>query len=145
VLAEENALRGLVLSLRRIRQQAHDLGDRGGMILGLAHAVLALESEQRQVAAQGDEGTVHQEPGAVPGGVGDDFAAPDTNEEVVEFVVERARLDVAGGGGECRPGLAELAGLGFFVYGGCARLGEVGEYVGIGGVPKHAGKCEPRD
>ena len=58
------------------------------MILRLRHAVGARNADARQILAQARQRPLVQEAGEIIGGVGQQLAAPDADEEIEEFALD---------------------------------------------------------
>src|SRR5690348_5553347 len=90
-----------------VDEARHDLAENGRVILGFRLAVDALDLEALQVLAQPRQGTLVEKSGQIKGRIGQELAAPDADEQIEEFALERRGIAVACRFGESGMRLSE--------------------------------------
>jgi hypothetical protein len=107
VLLEELPL----LLVRRLEaaigKTGHDLAQRRSIIFRLRIVLRALDAERSEIAAQPRQRPLVQEAGQVVGGIRQDLAAPDSDEQVEIFALDRRCGDILCGFGERGVGAPE--------------------------------------
>ena len=95
------------------------------MVFGLFDVLAALDAQLRHIVAQFGERLLVQEPGQIVGTIGQQLAAPDTDEQVVKFLGDGCRIRLRG---DLRKGGNGLAEIGVIAL----HLGRDGQSVRIG-------------
>src|SRR5207248_3280194 len=102
----------LAIGTRRGRQppageSGHDLAQDRGVILGLGPALRPFDSEPTKVLAQTCERPLMQETGNIIRAIGQEFPAPEADEEIEIFALDTPGVGAAGGIRERRVGEPE--------------------------------------